>query len=347
MKKNYVNNKSEYPEILNKFITYIDTIKGKSPATAAAYCADIVTFFRYLIFTETNNAYDEKTWRDISVKNITLKHIRAVKIDDLYEYLAFLSRVRHNSAYSRARKISSLRTFYKYLYNNLRVLDDNPTELLEHPKIGKHQPKFLDLNQSIELLKAADTYNNPRDYLMLTLFLNCGLRVSELVSIDFNDIHSNTIVVTGKGDKQRTIYLNEACLRAFDNYVNHLKSKKVNIKDKKALFLNKNGTRISVRGVELIVKKYLKLAGISSKDYSVHKLRHTAATLMYQHGGVDVRALQEILGHEQLSTTQIYTHIDQKHLHEAVESNPLASIKAENKPTNNPKNNNDSGDEDN
>jgi len=281
-----------------------------------------------LRFLKINNnlVSDSAPFDEITISDITVEMLSEVTLSDLYAYMAYVNRARGNSASSRSRKVSSLKSFYRYLTVNAGYFKNNPAKDLESPKIGKTLPRYLDLDGSIALLNAAA--ENKRDYCMLTLLLNCGLRISELTGINISDIKKDTLTIVGKGNKERTIYLNNACINAIKSYMEIRPKDKV--KDRDALFLNKNNERISPRGVQLIVKKYLGLAGLDTKKYSTHKLRHTAATLMYQHGNVDVRALQEILGHENLSTTEIYTHVDNKQLKDAVSSNPLANIKQKN-----------------
>ncbi len=314
------------PRILRDFLTYTDTIRGKSKNTAKEYFYDLRTFFRYLKIMNklvpANADFDTITIDDISVEMLG-----KVTLSDLYEYMAYVNRNRGNSASSRARKVSSLKSFYKYLTTKANVVQNNPTKELDSPTIGKRLPKYLELDGSLALLDAADT-ENKRDYCILTLLLNCGLRVSELISINIKDIRKDTLTVIGKGNKERTIYLNDACISAINSYLEI--RKKDALKDREALFLNKNRARIGPRGIQLLVKKYLEIAGLDVKKYSTHKLRHTAATLMYKHGNVDIRALQEILGHANLSTTEIYTHIDNEQLRSAINSNPLSNVKTKN-----------------
>lgn len=312
--------------MLRTFLSYIDTIKGKSKNTSKEYFYDLRTFFRFLKIH--NNLVDKNTnFEDISIDDITVKLLSKVTLSDLYEYMAYVNRNRGNTAASRARKVSSLKSFYKYLTTKENLFKNNPAKDLDSPKIGKSLPRHLDLESSFALLESANGVNK-RDYCMLTLLLNCGLRVSELISINISDIKKSTLTVIGKGNKERTIYLNEACINAINDYLAERPKDKV--KDRNALFLNKNKARIGARGVQLTVKKYLELAGLDTEKYSTHKLRHTAATLMYKHGNVDIRALQEILGHENLSTTEIYTHIDSERLRDAVNKNPLANVKPKN-----------------
>ena len=314
------------PRILRDFLTYTDTIRGKSKNTTKEYFYDLRTFFRYLKIINktvpTNAEFDSITIDDISVEILG-----KVTLSDLYEYMAYVNRGRGNSASSRARKVSSLKSFYKYLTTKANVIKDNPTKELDSPTIGKRLPRYLELDGSLALLDAADT-ENKRDYCILTLLLNCGLRVSELISINIKDIRKDTLTVVGKGNKERTIYLNNACISAINSYL-EIRPKDA-VKDREALFLNKNKARIGPRGIQLMVKKYLEIAGLDTKKYSTHKLRHTAATLMYKHGNVDIRALQEILGHANLSTTEIYTHIDNEQLRSAINSNPLSNVKTKN-----------------
>jgi len=320
--------KTEMPQYLNDFLTYIDTIKGKSKNTSKEYFYDLRTFLRFLKIL--NNIVDKNIdFEKISIDDVSIDLIEKVTLSDLYEYMAYVNRGRGNTASSRARKVSSLRSFYKYLSTKACLIKNNPTKELDSPKIGKSLPKYLDLKSSRQLLEAADANSeNKRDYCILTLLLNCGLRVSELIGININDIRGDTLTVVGKGNKERTIYLNNACLSAIKSYMDI--RPKDGLKDRSALFLNKNKDRIGPRGIQLMVKKYLDLAGLDSKKYSTHKLRHTAATLMYKHGNVDIRALQEILGHQNLSTTEIYTHIDNEQLRKAINNNPLADEKSKN-----------------
>lgn len=324
------------PKLLREFLRYIDTIKGKSKNTADAYYADLRTFFRFLkvyhgIIPEPKNFYSSdyeasiNAISNIPIDDVTLDLVSDVTLDDLYEYMAYLNRARNNHARSRARKVASLKAFYGYLYNKAKIIKENPSAELDSPKIGKTLPRYLELDDSIKLLDAIQGDYAERDYLIITLFLNCGMRLSELVGINLNDIRGNILTVTGKGDKQRTIYLNDACLNALQAYLAVRPHE--NVKDRNALFLSRNKSRLGQRSVQNLVKKYLQLAGLDTQKYSPHKLRHTAATLMYKYGDVDIRVLQEILGHTNLSTTEIYTHVDDERLRSAVDKNPLSNIK--------------------
>ena len=215
--------------------------------------------------------------------------------------------------------------FFNYLTFKEKLIDKNLNVELETPKLSKRLPKYLTLDESVSLLQSVDGDFEKRDLCILTFFLNCGLRLSELININFVDIRDNLLTVTGKGDKERTIYLNNACQKALKEYIRE-RQKLTNIKDKNALFISKRGTRIGRRTVEMMVKKYITMAGLDPRKYSPHKLRHTAATLMHKHGGVDIRSLQQILGHESISTTEIYTHIDSEQVKTALQSNPLNNI---------------------
>lgn len=241
--------------------------------------------------------------------------------------MSYVTRKRDNSPNARARKVASLKSFFNYLTTKAKLLSYNPAGELESPKLMKRLPKYLNVEESKKLLNTVEGDFKERDFCILTLFLNCGMRLSELVNINMNKIKDDTLTVIGKGDKERTIYLNSACLKAIDAYLKVRPAE--GVKDKNALFLSKRKQRISNKTVQYIVKKYIKSAGLDPERYSTHKLRHTAATLMYKHGGVDIRALQEILGHESISTTEIYTHIDKEQLKKAVESNPLSDFEAE------------------
>ncbi len=325
---------ADCPKFLKEFLIYNDTIKGKTKNTTDAYYSDLRTFLRFLkvyfgIIPEpvdfySNNHEDAiNSLKNIEINDISLELVKKVELDDLYEYMAYLNRTRDNRPRSRARKVSSLKAFYSYLYNKAKYIDHNPAAELDSPKLGKTLPKYLELTESKALLEAVEGDNAERDYLILTLFLNCGLRLSELVGINIKDIRNNSLTVTGKGNKQRKIYLNNACVSALNRYLEVRPHD--GVKDQHALFLNKNKTRLGQRGVQNIVKKYMDLAGIDTNEYSTHKLRHTAATLMYKYGNVDIRVLQEILGHTNLSTTEIYTHLDDERLRSAVDKNPLSN----------------------
>ena len=310
------------PAVMRDFLNYMETIKGKSKNTVKEYYYDLRLFFRYI--KSQKNLTNESDYEKIDISDICIDHIRMITLSDLYSYMSYLSRERDNNASSRARKVASIKSFFNYLTNKAKLLEYNPASELESPKILKRLPKYLNVEESRRLLSSIDGDFRERDYAIITLFLNCGMRLSELVGINISRIKNDTLTVIGKGDKERTIYLNKACLKAIEAY---LRVRPVQgVKDRNALFLSKLKTRISNKTVQYIVKKYIKNSGLDPERYSTHKLRHTAATLMYRYGHVDIRALQEILGHESISTTEIYTHVDSRQLKNAVDSNPLAEI---------------------
>lgn len=315
----------EAPQILIDFLGYMQTVKGKSPKTVDEYYIDLRTFFRYIKYLK-KFVPENIVFEDITIKDVEIDLIASITLTDVYEYLNYLLVERNNNAATRARKISSLRSFFNYLVNKVGLLTTDPTKELDMPKKKTSLPKFLTLEQSIDLLNCVNGPYKERDYCILTLFLNCGMRLSELVGINLNDIRSdNTLKLTGKGNKERIVYLNDACISALNQY---LKVRpKINLKDRNALFISKFNKRISPKTVQFIVKKYLAEINLDNQGYSVHKLRHTAATLMYQHGEVDIRVLKDILGHSNLGTTEIYTHLSNKQLQQAISSNPLAKIK--------------------
>ncbi|MCR4944113.1 MAG: tyrosine recombinase XerC, partial [Clostridium sp.] len=254
--------------------------------------------------------------------------IRSIKLTDLYAFLSFVEKNRGNGTYARARKVASLKSFFKFLSGKAKIIDENPALDLESPKLKRRQPVYLTLDQSVDLLGSLDKSdkNYSRDYCILTLFLNCGMRLSELCSIDIRKIKGDILTIVGKGDKERTVYLNEACIKAISGYMRVRDISKVQEEDKNFLFISSRNKPINKRTVEILVKKHITNAGIVDGKYTPHKLRHTAATLMYKYGNVDIRSLQDILGHENISTTQIYTHVDNEHLREAVKSNPLSKL---------------------
>lgn len=313
----------DLPESLNNFLNYLGTIKGKSTNTMDGYKSDLTLFFRFILLFK-GQIPENTNFENIKINKIEDDFIKKIKLSDLYAYLSFVENYRKNGNYARARKVASLKSYFKYIFTKEKLLDENPAEQLESPKINKRNPIYLTLDESKTLLNSIDGKNRLRDYCMITIFLNCGLRLSELCSIDISKIKGDTLTVIGKGNKERTVYLNKACLKSIENYLNERKSISNKIVDQDALFISKNYRRINKRSVELIVKKYTNAAGLINSKYSPHKLRHTAATLMYKYGNVDIRSLQSILGHESVSTTQIYTHVDDERLREAVKSNPLS-----------------------
>lgn len=314
------------PKLIRDFLLDLTVIKNKSSLTVEEYASDLKTFFTFIV-AKQNGKTD---YNDIDIRHLTADDFAKLSYDDVYEFLAYCKNVRKNSARTRARKLSSIRVFYRFLEIR-RHISHNPMTHLESPKIEKTLPKFLTLEQSVQLLNSIDGPYRERDYCIITLFLNCGMRLAELVSLNYTDIsytnNSAYVIITGKGNKQRMVYLNQACIDSIAAYMNV--RPKDGVVDKEALFLSERRRRISPKTVQYLVKSYLEKAGLGN-GYSVHKLRHTAATLMYQHGHVDTLALKEILGHESLATTQIYTHISPEQLRSAAESNPLANFKASN-----------------
>ncbi|MEI3394887.1 MAG: tyrosine recombinase XerC [Clostridia bacterium] len=326
---NHENN----PDYLNSFLDYTVTILNKSPNTVKEYNYDLATFLKFIKIHF--NLTKEDDFANITINDISLDTIKKIKLDDIHAFLSYLTNTYHSKAATRARKASSIRVFFNYLSQKANLIEFNPAQNLETPKLDKRLPKYLSLDDSKKLLEAAgneENRNNKRDYAIITLFLNCGMRLSELVGINIKDINFSEcqMTVIGKGNKERTIYLNNACMSAINNYlsvrpVEGIKTDKLNSKN--ALFLSERKERISRRTVQYIVDKELSAAGLDTNKYSVHKLRHTAATLMYQYGKVDIRALQEVLGHESISTTEIYTHVANVQARSAIENNPLADIK--------------------
>ncbi len=317
------------PARAKDFLNYQSIIKNRSATTVEQYCLDLRLFFKFM-FCMLNNISsalieNEDVTMDISVFDDNFYN--TVTLGDAYEFLAYCRNERENKEKARARKVSSLRAFFKYLRMN-GIIEDNPMINLDSPKLSKNLPKYLNVEQAKKLLSVIDGANRERDYCIVTLLLNCGMRLSELVSLDYNKItfdgDSASIIITGKGSKQRTVYLNHACVAAINAYM-RVRTKD-GVKDRNALFLSNRHTRISPKTVQHMVDVYLEKAGFGGMGFSVHKLRHTAATLMYQTGKVDVLALKEILGHENLNTTQIYTHLLDEQLKKAVEANPLADI---------------------
>ncbi|NYB73578.1 tyrosine recombinase XerC [Sedimentibacter hydroxybenzoicus DSM 7310] len=315
-----VNYNDLCPAPLSDFLEYSLSIKGRSEKTVSEYYLDLRTFYRFLVI-RFKLSPDIKDFENIDINLVSLDTLKRIKIMDLHSFIAYIDRERNNSNRTKARKIACLRSFFKYLYSIVKLIPENPALDLETPKKNSRLPVALTLNESKNLLISISGSNEKRDYAIITLFLNCGLRLSELIGINIDKIKGDTLTVVGKGNKERTIYLNDACVKAIEEYLEVRPDAKPGHEN--ALFISNRKTRFTQKGVQHMVDKYLKEAGLSGMKYSPHKLRHTAATLMYQYGHVDIRALQEILGHESVSTTQIYTHIDKEQLRDAVKQNPL------------------------
>ena len=304
------------PDYLKEFLIYMETIKGRSSHTVDGYYIELRSFIRFLMI-KNNMVSSDTDYTDIDISVAPFELIENATKLDAMEFLAEFQTKHQNQAKARSRKVSAIRSFYKYLTVSSGKLIENPMLNLETPKLKKTLPKYLTLEQALELLTHINTNFTERDFCIITLFLNCGMRLSELCGINMSDIHDNRLRLLGKGNKERIVYLNNSCLNAINNYLAVLNSGekiKRSDKEKDALFLNKNGKRIGARRVEQIVEDCLKQAGLDGMGISPHKLRHTAATLLYQDAGVDIRVLKELLGHESLSTTEIYTHVSNKQI---------------------------------
>ena len=309
---------------MQDYLTYVEAIKGHSSLSVLEYASDLRTYFRFMVRLKGLFPADTPD-NELDLTIVDINFIKTITLNDTYTFLIYCKNERRNNEATRARRVVAIRRFFSYLSENLGLLPANPMKNLDAPKTKKSLPKYLKLDESKKLLSVISGKNKERDFAIVTLFLNCGMRLSELVSINYNDIKSDgTIVITGKGNKERTIYLNQACIEAITAYMKVRPNDKV--KDR-ALFLSSRYQRINPRTVEMMVNKYIDMAGLGGRGLSVHKLRHTAATLMYQHGNVDVLVLKEILGHENLGTTEIYTHIQSDASKNAVDSNPLANSK--------------------
>ena len=324
---------NDCPQILREFLVYHETIKGQSPLTISEYYLDLRLFLRFIKLMR-NDMPMNTDLETISIKDIDLSFIRDIDTSHVFDFLSYLANERplnpdvpmtdHGiAASSRARKLSAIKSFYKYLTVRTKQLSENPVADLEYPKLRKSLPKYLTMEQSAALLQAVSGANEKRDYAILMLFLNCGIRRSELVGLNLTDVYEDRIRVVGKGNKERFVYFGTACRKAIDAYMVERSEK--TLSDNRALFGSRDGNRISVTAVHRLVKKALLQAGLDSTQFSAHKLRHTAATMMLS-GGVDVKTVQEVLGHENLNTTQIYTHIENTELKIAAEANPLSKL---------------------
>ena len=323
---------ADCPQILKDFLSYHETIKGQSAKTIQEYYLDLRMFLRFMVLVKREMPYDTDL-NTIEIKDVDLAFIETISVSDIFDFLSYLANDRipdqreHADpgigSAARARKLSSIKSFYKYLTHS-KQLDVNPVQDMEFPKIRKSLPRYLTLEQCTSLLKAVDGPNAKRDYAILMLFLNCGIRRAELVGLNLTDVYEDRIRVVVKGSKERIVYMGAACKAAIDAYLPE--RNKMVLTDNRALFGSRDKNRISVTAVHRLVKKHLLAAGLDASQFSAHKLRHTAATLMLSHG-VDVKTVQEVLGHENLNTTQIYTHIESTELKIAAEANPLSKIK--------------------
>lgn len=300
----------DLPEIIKSYEDYLNIIQEKASSTVYCYIVDIMLLINYL---KTKDKYQNL--------EIDKSFIELIELQDLYGFLSYVKNERNNSSFARARKIASIKSFFKYCETKLKIINNNPCRELEVPKKPNKQINYLNLDESKKLLKDIVGRNKKRDLAILTLFLNCGLRLSELCNIRFKDIKDDTLVVRGKGNKDRTIYLNEMCLRAIEDYMEERKHIKHSY-----LFVSERKNQLCKRQVQYIVQKNISSTGLDVSKYTTHKLRHTAATLLYKHSNVDIRTIQTILGHKNISTTTIYTHVDNEQVRSAIRSNPLNEI---------------------
>lgn len=320
------------PQVLREFLSYHETIKGQSKRTVSEYYLDIRMFLRFVKLMR-NELLVNTPLEDVPIKDVDLDFVRSISSTEVFDFLSFLANDRvpegsHDDpgigSAARARKLSAIKSFYNYLSVSTKQIKENPVKDIEFPKIRRSLPKYLTLEESTALLKAVSGPNQKRDFAILMLFLNCGIRRSELVGLNLTDVYDDRIRVVGKGNKERIVYMGSSCRKAIDEYL--VERNKIVLSDNRALFGSRDKNRISVTAVHRLVKKHLLEAGLDSTQFSAHKLRHTAATLMLSNG-VDLKTLQEVLGHENLNTTQIYTHVESTELKIAAEANPLSKIK--------------------
>ena len=324
---------ADCPQILRDFLIYHETIKGQSPKTISEYYLDLRMFLRFVRLMR-NDMPVTSSLDDIPIKDIGVDFLSEIQTSDVFDFLSYLANDRAINPESlapdygisptaRARKLSAIKSFYKYLTVRTKLLEENPVADIEYPKLRKSLPKYLTMEQASALLRSTEGQNQVRDYAILMIFLNCGIRRSELVGLNVTDIYEDRLRVVGKGNKERFVYFGTPCRKAIDAYMEQ--RKKLILTDNRALFGSRNGNRISVTAVHRLVEKALKQAGLDATQFSAHKLRHTAATMMLS-GGVDVKTVQEVLGHENLNTTQIYTHIENTELKVAAQANPLSKL---------------------
>jgi site-specific recombinase XerD len=311
------------PRILKDFLGYHETIKGQSSKTISEYYLDLRMFLRVMKIFLTDLPL-ETDLDTISIRDVDIAFLKQIKLEHIYDFMTYLVRYRHDSAAARARKLSAIKSFYKYLTVRTKHLDENPVADVEYPKLRRALPKYLTLEQAQALLSSVEGTHADRDYAILMIFLNCGVRISELAGLNYGDIYQDRLRVLGKGNKERTVYMGDAVVDEIMEYNRSLPEPLQNA-PKRPLFLSQKGGRMSTNAIHRLVKKHLAAAGLDATQYSAHKLRHTAATLMLSQG-VDVKTVQEVLGHEHLNTTEIYTHIENTELKIAAEANPLSDF---------------------
>ena len=300
-----------FPLVLREYAEYTVVIKGNSEKTVCEYLLDLRTFFRFMITKWDDLDLSNDEFEKLSIERINEIDVKRVTQKNIIEYLMYVGRERENSTTTRMRKLSALRSFFKYAHAKEHIIDVNPTADIDAPKKSATLPKYLTVEEAVNLINTVrgdkESKTRLRDYAIIVLFLNTGMRLSELVGLNLESIDSEItqVKVLGKGSKERVIYLNKAARTALIEYLKERLDPKHVRTSSNAVFLSGRESRISNKTVQWMVQKYLKMAGLGSKGLSVHKLRHTAATLMYQSGNVDIRVLKDILGHEQLNTTQI------------------------------------------
>lgn len=321
-----------FPQILRDYASYTTAIRGNSKKTVCEYLLDLRTFFRFMQMREESLELTMEEFEALSISHITLEDVKKVTTENIIDFLMFIGAERENSTTTRMRKLSAIKSFFHYLYTKKRLIESNPAAEVEGPKAKKTLPKYMTFEESVNFLNTIqndfESKTRERDVCIFTLFLNTGMRLSELVGLDIDSFDSDLtqVKVLGKGNKERIIYLNDACKTTLIDYLRKRLDPQYIRTDEKALFISRLETRISAKTIQWLVYKYLRMAGLGHRGLSVHKLRHTAATLMYQTGKVDIRVLKDILGHEQLNTTQIYTHVVSRSMEEAMAQNPLASV---------------------
>ena len=316
------------PVILDDYLNYLLTIKGRSNLTVKEYYYDLKRFLKFIIMRKKLFGYNlNSDINEVSILSINKRDILDIDITDLHAYISYCDSYYNDSTKTKARKISAIKSWFKYLHNTVELIDKNPSEKLELPKLQKRNPVYLTLSESEKVINAIkleeNEFNRARDLCIILIFLTCGLRISELTGINIESIKDDKLNVIGKGNKERTVFLNENCLYAIKCY---LKLRPIT-PDTTALFISSHKKRISNRSIQTRLKKYIQLAGLDPNIYTPHKLRHTAATLMYKYGDVDIRTIQSILGHTSVATTQIYTHLDDDDIKKGISKNPISKLK--------------------
>jgi integrase/recombinase XerD len=307
------NNNIELHQSVTDFLDYCRTIKGLSDESISGYYNDLKMFFDYI--------------KQLKKKNITDRLIKNIELQDLHKFMTYLEKDCGNNARTRCRKVSTLKSYFEYLQNVTKLIISNPSYSLRKPKVPKTKPVAMSIQECEKLLNSLDkdSYFYYRDRCILMIFLQCGLRLSELINIKVSDVQNIRMIINGKGNKERDAFLSESCIKSIDDYLEVRNDEEVSEEDKEYLFLSREKNKISKRAVQSLVKKHMEDAGLDTNKYHTHSTRHTFATIAYDQGA-DIIKLSELLGHSNVNTSKIYITLKEEELREITNKNPLNKL---------------------